>query len=737
VSATAAALVLPVVAVSTSAVSVTRGAQPILRSVSYRGYSFEVPGSWPVIDLTRSPRDCVRFDRHAVYLGRPGRDETCPSRLVGTTEAMVIQPAPTRSADTSFENPVDRRITVVAPRIRVTATFDTDPTQIYRILASGFLPAPIIKVPGPAAPGPGQEAAMSQPLPPRSAAAKTASPVLPEQVANYHGLGFDTCTAPSAAVMRAWKRTSRYRAIGIYIGGSDEACAQPNLTGAWLRREAAAGWHFLPMYVGPQAAFHELGATPGRQGSAAAGDAVTQAERLGLGPGTPIYYDMEAYSPAQAGAALRFESAWTTTMHALGYASGLYSSSSSGISDLASRYSGHRYAMPDVIYDALWNGKKDNQDSVFRAGEWANHERVHQFAGNVSQTLGGDTIDIDKDFMDVVLATPGGTSQASAAVRQSNGVVDAFYTGTDGKLWYVRYTPRSGWARPVSIAHSVSSAPSAVNPGPGLLDVFYKGPHGNLWQVARRSNGRWTSPHRLAVMRVIRAPSAIAQANGVIDIFWKGAQDNHLWHAQYSPGRGWSGPQNLGGSLAAAPSPVESSPGRTQVFWLGTDHRLWYVLRRMGRAWNKPVRLGVGTLGGPPRATAAANGAVEVFWQGSGSSKIWSASFTFARRWRGPRDLGGQLSGTPSPVTESAGTVRIFFRGQDGRLWQTTGSPQRGWHAPARQNLGSVGAPPFVAIGPRAAAIGVFWKGPSRKLWSASLSGSTWTKPRLVGGTIQ
>src|SRR5258708_20770941 len=111
----------------------------------------------------------------------------------------------------------------------------------------------------------------------------------------------------------------------------------------------------------------DLCTTHGRQGRSAALDAVSQAGRLGLGLGTPIYYDMEAYLPDQTGAALRLESAWTTTLHALGYSSGIYSSSASGIADLARQYSTHKYAMPDVIYDALWNGGPNTQDSADQA----------------------------------------------------------------------------------------------------------------------------------------------------------------------------------------------------------------------------------------------------------------------------------------------------------------------------------------------------------------------------------
>ena len=62
------------------------------RLVTYRGYSFRVPASWRVVDLAQHRRACVRFDRHAVYLGTPSPSQTCPSRLLGTTEAMLVEP---------------------------------------------------------------------------------------------------------------------------------------------------------------------------------------------------------------------------------------------------------------------------------------------------------------------------------------------------------------------------------------------------------------------------------------------------------------------------------------------------------------------------------------------------------------------------------------------------------------------------------------------------------------------
>jgi hypothetical protein len=40
---------------------------------------------------------------------------------------------------------------------------------------------------------------------------------------------------------------------------------------------------------------------------------------------------------------------------------------------------------------------------VLRATEWSSHRRVHQFAGNDAQSYGGDSINIDRDFLNVKL----------------------------------------------------------------------------------------------------------------------------------------------------------------------------------------------------------------------------------------------------------------------------------------------------------------------------------------------
>ncbi|WP_344932009.1 glycoside hydrolase domain-containing protein [Actinoplanes nipponensis] len=88
----------------------------------------------------------------------------------------------------------------------------------------------------------------------------------------------------------------------MYFGGNNRGCAQPELTADWVTEQQAAGWHLVPLYVGPQASCTTSNkknlidnTQAAAQGRAAADDAVTQATALGLAPESALIYDMEAY----------------------------------------------------------------------------------------------------------------------------------------------------------------------------------------------------------------------------------------------------------------------------------------------------------------------------------------------------------------------------------------------------------------------------------------------------------
>jgi hypothetical protein len=722
-----------------------------LRRVPYRGYAFEIPRDWPVINLAAHPGTCVRFDRHALYLGRPSAVQSCPSGLVGTTEAILAEPAAagsagtgsagTRSAGTgsagtrrgahqaiqpagSTEDPVAHRIVVSAPRITVTATYAADRAKVLGILKAAGLPAPAIE----------NTAEMAR-------ANLNAAPALSSSTTSFTGLGFDACAAPSANAMAAWLAHSRYQAIGIYIGGSDRACAQPNLTAAWASQQAAAGWHFFPFYVGPQVAFPGEVTAARSQATAAAQDAVVQAQSLGFGPGTPIYYDMEAYPPSRSRAALKFFSSWTAELHTLGYKAAVYSSSDSGISDLAGNYTNTAFSMPDVIDDAWWNGVADTSDPNVPLGDWADHQRVHQFSGNVTQTHGGYTINLDQDYLDVQLGGGGGgggtraARQASQAVSTTGRVVYAFYAGTNGTLWYTSYRPHHGWSAPASLGVPLSGEPSAVAAAGGVK-VFYRASDGGLGYLAGHG-GNWSAPRTLGMGALGSAPRAVSTPGGRIAVFWRGADPTKLWAASYTPGSGWAGPGNVASGLASQPSPVVSGPGTVGVFWKGTDGHLWYTSHGPGAAWAAPARLNMGRLRAGPQATGQGGGQLSVFWGGR-SRSIWHAGYTGQGGWTGAARAGGGMSGAPAVVASSGSTQTAFWKGRGAKLWRAASQGGASWDAAAPLPLGTIGGGVFAAGQPNG-VVDVFWRGAAdHNLWHSRYypRGSSWTRPHDLGGNV-
>jgi peptidoglycan hydrolase-like protein with peptidoglycan-binding domain len=393
------------------------------RTVSYHGYRVDVPADWQVVDLAANPRACVRFDRPAVYLGTPGEENDCPSHLVGRTAGLVVEPITARSAaqataataraqrgrataPTAVSSGDAIRVAVEDAGVLVTAAHTPDTErQVREVLASAELTADARRTELPSAAG--QPAAVA----PLAAAGP--------QPGSYRGKGFDACTAPSTAAMNAWKANSPYSAVGVYISGSFRGCAQPNLTASWVTTQTNNGWRLFPIDVGRQAPCTNFSlkmsadpATARSQGVSAAAAAITAASNLGIPAGSAIYSDIEAYTSTASckAAVLSYLSGWTERLHSGGYLSGFYSSAASGIRDAASEYDNPAYTRVDHLFYAWWNGAADtNTGTYVPATYWSNHQRIHQYVGEVTETYGGYSINIDRDYLDV---GAGGTQPA-------------------------------------------------------------------------------------------------------------------------------------------------------------------------------------------------------------------------------------------------------------------------------------------------------------------------------------
>ncbi|HET7418661.1 MAG TPA: DUF1906 domain-containing protein [Solirubrobacterales bacterium] len=343
------------------------------RDLRFGGQTLSVPASWPVYRLAQHPRMCVRLDRRAVYLGSPSPHQRCPAEAIGRRRAILVEPEPVAARASALPS--------ARPRANTAAR-------------SGTI---------------------------------------------FTGLGFDACSTPSARSMNAWL-DSPYRAVGVYIGGENRACSQPNLTPEWVAAQTAAGWHLIPTWVGLQAptsacsSCAKLSASQATaQGVAEAVAAVEAASAVAMGPGSPIYFDMESYSRTSSATAatLAFLEAWTEKLHALGYVSGVYSSSASGIADLAGQF-GTGYELPDHLWIANWNGSQSTADPVVPANAWTPHQRIHQYQGGHNESYGGVTINIDNDYVDA--ATVGEATLPPAPEADPIGALDLATSPSPGQV---------------------------------------------------------------------------------------------------------------------------------------------------------------------------------------------------------------------------------------------------------------------------------------------------------------
>jgi hypothetical protein len=236
-------------------------------------------------------------------------------------------------------------------------------------------------------------------------------------------LGFDTCAAPSKTKMATWWTKSPYFNIGIYIGGANRGCSQPNLTASWVEYVKSDGrrWGLIPIWVGRQMRYPDCQQTNNwgsqislntttafDQGWDEAEDARIAALNLGMNTiELPIVFDLESYGNGTGSlttcrnAAKAFIDGWSAYLQAGSpQQAGVYGSQcGSYMSDF--RTIPH---VPDFIWFAYWNGNPSVYNvaagCAIPATAWPNDKRHKQYVGDHNETYGGVTIHIDNDCSD-------------------------------------------------------------------------------------------------------------------------------------------------------------------------------------------------------------------------------------------------------------------------------------------------------------------------------------------------
>ncbi len=287
----------------------------------------------------------------------------------------------------------------------------------------------------------------------------------------FTGYGFEACNAPSIATLTAWG-ASPYRAVGIYVGGVNRACKNANLSPSWVTTTGSLGWSLLPLYVGLQApCVSQSGlakisstlATAAAQGTAAADDAVAQANVVGLPAGSPLYLDVEGYATNNVSctkAVQSFVGGWVDELRPLGYLAGVYGSAASTIRDVAALGA----AIPDAVWIANWNGVEGVfGDPHVSDSLWAEHQRVHQYKGGHNETWGGVTLNIDNDYVDGPVIGPTAAPQppppptTTPAPAPTGGAVGS----GDGKA--AASWPAQAFSVPVAVTLTPTSQPTTTS----------------------------------------------------------------------------------------------------------------------------------------------------------------------------------------------------------------------------------------------------------------------------------
>ncbi len=241
--------------------------------------------------------------------------------------------------------------------------------------------------------------------------------------------GFDKCVAPTTAQMQTWWNNSSYRDVNIYYGGSVRACpSQPDFA-TWLPTVFAQGWRAIPTWVGRQSecwayanppynTFPSDAAGARAQGLAEADAAVSAASAIGLGTGTPLYYNLENYNETNTACstgARAFINAWVERVKSYGYIAGVYGNAYDAQHDWIP---GIIANPPDALWAASWYCNAGTTScnwtpTVFGIpglsdSYWTNNQRIRQYWGDHNETFGGVTLNIDSDYANGPVAVAGG-----------------------------------------------------------------------------------------------------------------------------------------------------------------------------------------------------------------------------------------------------------------------------------------------------------------------------------------
>lgn len=313
----------------------------------------------------------------------------------------------------------------------------------------------------------------------------------PPNVGVIHAQGFDACVLPTISQMQTWWNKSPYSFYGLYLGGIHLPSVCGGANTAWVNAVHQQGWSFVPTWVGPQAPcsgyLHKMNSDPAisyQEGRQEAQSASAAAASLGLTNygwgGTIIYYDMEPYgipSPECRQPVAAFMNGWTQQLHELGNLAGGYGTRNSYLSDWSTIPN-----IPDDVWPASWyTNNYDPYATVYGIswleGLWTDHQRIRQYAGDINNSWGGVSLNIDIDVADGMVAMPPSGLLTNPIVTSSPSIEDAGWLSVE-----------QGWL--VSGEHlywTHDQGKNWVDISPAPIQLAYFLPSGQAWALSAQN----------------------------------------------------------------------------------------------------------------------------------------------------------------------------------------------------------------------------------------------------------
>ncbi len=327
---------------------------------------------------------------------------------------------------------------------------------------------------------------------------------------------FDMCNLPSIGDMQQWWKSSPYKGVGVYIGGSAFARGcnfVSSITRTWVKEVQKAGWTFLPIWVGPQAPcftrdIPKMSADPATanlQGRQEAQAAFTKLFNLGLTEAITltsiIYYDVEAFPSSDltcSATVSKFIDGWTEELHLLKMKAGAYSvPSTANYGNWATLTNAPDAVWMATYIQASFTPTITVSDIPILSGSlWTNHQRVFQYAGGHNETWGGVKLNIDSNVADAPLLVslwPTATKDILPGAGQSETPVISYghiseFQQVDSQQGWVMVDGRMIWTVDNGQSWQERALPPALRAGLQFEKAFYL-PSGEGWILARSQTG--------------------------------------------------------------------------------------------------------------------------------------------------------------------------------------------------------------------------------------------------------